>query len=284
MTFPTKTFGACAAIALLSACGGGGGGGPQTVFTYQTFGNSAVAGESTLAGVGIVQGEGGVATNTVIEIGTLDRQSRQLTIGDVVIDGVFDENQRTWTDGTTFVSESRLFASDNFQFMIPVQVSGINGGSDAPYIIGVVSRTQDLPAGGTFIFAGRAQVSALLEGQEGRADRTGNMTLTSNFQTDLVDVTISGLDGGLSFDEVRLNGLNVTNTNGNATFSGGTITFRNGTEVVQPIRNDPRPSASGAFFGGDPSGPTEVGGVFTVIGENDINNIFGIFAGNRQTP
>lgn len=291
MTFPTKTLGACAAIALLSACGGGGGGGPQTVFTYQTLG-SRVAGPSDVAAVGLEQGAGGVATNTTIKVGTLDRQSRQLRINDILIDGVFDEAEKTWTDGTTFVAESGLFSTNGFQFLLPVTVSTTNGDGASPFIIGVVSRTQDLPASGTFTFGGNAQVSAILEGQPDRAEGDGTLVLTSNFQTDRVNATISGLGGGLPFDTVQLTGMTIGTTGTGATFSGGTITFLNNTNVVTPILNGPQSSTSGAFFGGDTngpsgvsSGPTEVGGAFTVIGSdsiNNINNIFGIFAGESR--
>jgi pyridoxine kinase len=95
------------------------------------------------------------------------------------------------------------------------------------------------------------------------------------------------------FELNALTGMTIATSGPNATFSGGTITFI-GPDVPATLSpGATTSSASGAFFGGDTngpsgvsSGPTEVGGVFTVIGSDNINNIFGIFAGGRtnETP
>lgn len=282
MIFPTKTAGACAAIALLSACGGGGGGGPQTVFTYQPLGVDTVAGESDVAAVGYVRNGATLVGATEIQVGTLDRQSQQLTIGDVVIDGVYDDENGSWTGNDTVVTgDPESFGSENFAFLVPVNVEPLNNGPTSRYIIGVVSRTQDLPTGGTFTFNGSAEVTAILEGQADRAESGGTLVLTSDFQTDLVNATISDLGGSLPFNRVELQGMTIGSTGTGATFSGGTIAFLDPDGIVTPIPGTTMPSASGAFFGGDPRGPVEVGGAFTVIGSDNINNIFGIFAGSR---
>jgi hypothetical protein len=291
MTFPTKTFGACAAIALLSACGGGGGGGPQTAFTYQTLGSPA-PGTSDVAAVGLEQGEGGVATDTRIEVGTLDRESRQLRINGILIDGAFDQEQNIWTDGTTFVAESGLFSTNGFQFLLPVTVSATNGDNASNYIIGVVSRLQDVPTTGQFTFRGDASVGGVLENPYNQVAGEGDLVLTARFAgTRGVDVTLENFDGNLPFDRVQITGMTIATSGPNATFSGGTITFIGPDVPVTLSPGATTSSASGAFFGGDTngpsgvsSGPTEVGGVFTVIGSDNINNIFGIFAGNRTNP
>lgn len=283
MTFPTKTLGACAAIALLSACGGGGGGGPQTVFTYQTLG-SPVPGESTLAAVGLTRSgpDAGLADGTEVIIGKIERQTGRLTIGTEIVDAE-EVSPNVWRTAGYAVDQTDILGPTNLQFVLPVTVTEIGGTEFAsPYIVGVVSRTQDLPTSGLFSFSGSAFIGSLLENPAGGAESAGTLRLDARFGSGSgVNATITGLNANMPFTRVELQNMTISSTEGNATFSGGSISFFDDDRLVATVPNGPTLSTSGAFFGGDPRGPTEVGGVFTVIGENDINNIFGIFAGSR---
>jgi hypothetical protein len=290
--FHLKKIGAVTAIGLLMACGGGGGG-PQTVFTYQDI-DSTVPGSSTMVAAGLTRSDpSGLPDGTTVATGTLDREPRTLSINGVVVNGVYQQADGSWTAGGTTVSPSTLgiFANTStYDFFIPVIVD--NGEFASNYIVGVVSRTEDFPtSGGAVNYTGVARVEGILGG-DGSTPGTGfgsdgTLVLTADFSNSLVDAVISGLSGAnIDFDTVRINDLAIS-TGANATFAStgaSAIVFEDGGGVVTPLGADPTESASGAFFGGNPSGPdgpVEAGGVFAVNGDNG-NTIFGIFAADER--
>lgn len=298
--FHFKTYTAVTLIGLLAACGGGGagtsggGGSPSTIFTYQAL-VSTVPGTSTIVAAGLTQSDpSGLADGTDLVSGTLDRASRALTINGIVVSGVFETTSGSWTDGTATVSPSKLaiFANTNtYDFFVPVTVA--QGDFESQYILGVVSRTQDLPTEPgsqqtEITYSGVARVESIL-GRDGTAAGTaigsdGRLSLTADFANGLVDVVIDQLvNADMPFDTVRIDDL-VVDTGSDATFARngtGFITFANGEEAFSPsLGTSTSESASGAFFGGAVNeivAPVEAGGVFTVNGENG-NTIFGIFA------
>ena len=283
----SRTLGAITMAALLSACGGGGGGGPRTEFNYQPF-DSTVAGQSRIAAAGLTRTD--VDENpdgTEVRTGTLQREDRTLTVtldeaGQIT--GVFDADTESWTSGTTTVT-SYSALTGNFDFFIPVQVS-VDGGASNPYVLGVVSRTEDLPASGTVVFTGSARVGANLSADgvspNTYSESAGSLNLSANFGNDHVTATISGLTG-MPFTIVRMTNLQISGGS-DATFAldgGSTVTFSNTGGAVVPFTGAGTVnSASGAFFGGDGNGPVEAGGVFAVVGED--GNIWGIFAADDR--
>ena len=285
----SRTLGAITMAALLSACGGGGGGGPRTEFNYQPF-DSTVAGQSRIAAVGLIRLDGDFGPEgSEVVTGTLQREDRTLTVtldGAGQITGVFDPDTERWKSSDTVVM-AYADLSGNFDFFIPVQVAygGLNGFSD-PYVIGVVSRTEDLPSTGTFVFDGSAMVGANLSANTATTNSysqsSGTLVLRGNFGSSHVNGTISGL-AGMPFTTVQLTDLQMSG-GADATFaldSDSTITFSNGSGAVVPNTGDGTTNyASGAFFGGDGSGPVEAGGVFAVVGED--GNIWGIFAADDR--
>jgi len=300
--FHFKTYTAVTLIGLLAACGGGGGGGsssggggPRTVFTYQTF-DSEVPGDSDATAVGLTQSDpSGLPDGVTTIFGDLNRETRELTIDGVLV-GTFDEVNGSWTDGTTTVSPSDLavFANTStFDFFVPVTVTEA-GGFASTYIVGIATRTEDLPtdpdAGDTsYTFTGVAHVGGIL-GSDGSTAGTafesgGDLTLSADFQTGLVGAVIDDLtEGGIPFDTVRIADM-VIGTETSATFERtgtGFVTFENDGDAVTPsLGASTTESASGAFFGGATAGnverPAEAGGAFSVNGENG-NTIFGVFA------
>ncbi|MEJ8562151.1 hypothetical protein QTO30_13570 [Yoonia sp. GPGPB17] len=284
--FHFKTYSAMMVIGLLAACGGGGGGGPQTVFTYQTFENR-VPGTSTIAAAGLTRSApSGLPDGTEVQVGTLDREPRTLSIAGVIVEGELQSNGTWLGSNGTIVSPSELavFANTNYDFLLPVTVD--DGDFEGNYIVGVVSRTQDLPTdSGTVNYTGQARVDVILGGDGATPGDAfgsdGELTLTADFANGLVDVVIDELnENGMPFDTVRIDDL-VISSGANATFERtgtGFTSFASGLTPVEPaLGPSTTESASGAFFGGDPNGPVEAGGVFSVNGANG-NTIFGIFA------
>jgi hypothetical protein len=291
--FHLKTIGAATTIGLMAACGGGGDS-PQTVFTYQDF-NSDVPGTSTVAAVGLSQSDpSGLPDGTAVDIGTLDREPRTLSINGVIVDGVYQQADGSWTANGTTVSPSTMDIFSNtstYDFFVPVIVTA-SGGFASNYIVGVVSRTEDFPTtAGEVTYNGVARVEGIVGGDGSTAGTSfgsdGTLVLTADFSNNLVDAVISGLSGAnVDFDTVRINDLAIS-TGANATFAStgaSAIVFEDGGDTVTPLGADPTQSASGAFFGGNPSGPdgpVEAGGVFVVNGDNG-NTIFGIFAADGR--
>lgn len=287
MTHTSKLFGAIAVSGLLAACGAGGqGGGPQTVFNYQDI-NSEVAGTSRVAAVGLTRTQTDGATDgTEAVLGTLDRAPRTLTItvdNAGQITGIYNADTEQWTDGTKVVGPYPILTG-NFDFMLPVEVSA-NGESN-PYILGVVSRTEDLPtSNGTTTYSGSAMVGAIMSADGVApatfAESSGSLNLQASFSTSHVTAAITGLTG-MSFDTIRLQDLQISaGSDATFTFDGGsTIVFLDGDNEMIPYIGNFSTSADGAFFGGDPNGPVEAGGVFAVVG--DDGNIWGIFAADQR--
>ena len=282
----SRTLGAITMAALLSACGGGGGGGPRTEFNYQPF-DSRVAGQSRIAAVGLVQDEGsGIPTSTRSVLGTLDRgQTSTLSINGVIVNGV-EVSEQVWSDGNgnRVDLNNTLFRELDLQFSIPVDVSFASGLS-GQHMVGVVSRSEDLP-NGSAVYFGAADIDAILrptiDSEEQFMNSSGSLTLTARFGTDHVDATITGLVG-MPFTSIELRNLEIS-SGSDALFgwdAGSTIVFLNDGGTVTPlIGSDPNYAASGAFFGGDGNGPVEAGGVFAVDGED--GNIWGIFSANNR--
>lgn len=290
--FHFRTYGAVTVIGLLAGCGGGGGDGPATVFNYQNF-DSRVPGNSTIAAAGVTRSDAsGLPEGTTVEIGTLDRQPQTLSIAGVIVDGIFQQTDGSWSAGGTTVSPSQLdvFANTNtYDFFLPVTVTDSAGLADN-YIIGVVSRTQDLPTtSGSVDYTGQARVDGVLAGDGATAGQSfgsdGTLTLTADFAGGLVDVVISELNNAEApFDTVRINNLAISSGT-NATFertgTGFTSFTDDGSAYDPDFGGSTTESASGAFFGGNSGGPVEAGGVFSVNGANG-STIFGIFAADER--
>lgn len=286
MTFQLKTYGAFAAVALLAACGGGGDG-PKTVFTYQTFG-SEVPGTSTIAAAGLTRPSvDEYPDGTAVEVGTLERGTISvLNIAGIIASGA-EGPDNVWTDGTTTVAKSDILVG-NFDFLVPVTVTG--GGGAGTYIVGVVSRVEDLPTTtpGTFIYSGTARVEGILDSGSATPNSFGSdgeLTLSAKFEDSLVSLVIAQLnDAGMPFDTVTINDLAIS-TGANATFAsndGSTFAFANGSTPYTPdFGASFNESASGAFYGGDAIAPSEAGGAFAVVGANG-NTIYGIFAADER--
>lgn len=288
MTFPLKTFGALSACALLAACGGGGGGGPQTVFQYQTF-DSTVPGDRKIAAAGLTRPTANeYPDGTVVEVGTLTIETdgtNILDIAGIITSGT--KNGDSWTSGTTTVAASpTLFIDRNFSFLVPVDVTE-DGAAAGTYIVGVVARTEDLPTTGgkvSFTYSGSARVEGILDSATAtpvNLASNGELALTADFGNDLVDVVISQLtQNSIPFDTVTINGLSIS-SGPDATFANTASSRfqfeKNGETYLPDFGGDATESASGAFFGGDGTAPSEAGGAFSVNGTNG-NTIFGIFA------
>ena len=286
MTQHSKIIGALAVGGLLAACGGGGDSGPRTVFNYQDF-NSRVAGESRVAATGLTRTlTDGPADGTEVVLGTLDREPRTISVtvdNAGTITGIYDADNDQWTDGATVVTAYEDLTG-NFDFMLPVQISA-NGESN-PYLLGVISRTEDLPTGsGTSTYSGSAMIGAIMS-PDGVApaefsESSGDLDLEVSFSTSHATAIISSLSG-MPFDSVTLQDLQISaGTDATFTFDGGSsIIFLEGGGAFTPQIGDYTTSADGAFFGGDPDGPVEAGGAFAVVGED--GNIWGIFAADRR--
>ena len=110
------------------------------------------------------------------------------------------------------------------------------------------------------------------------------LRLTADFAAGVVDVVMENLAGtGAPIDEIAIGGLSIVNGGGDAIFaadSQSTIQFESGGTVVTPIGDPTSFDATGAFFGGDGSGPLEAGGAFQVDGTG--GGIFGIFVADDR--
>ncbi|NRB01090.1 MAG: hypothetical protein HRU32_14990 [Rhodobacteraceae bacterium] len=289
----TRNFGrACGAVTLLAslaACGGSGsddlgGGGPNTVFTYQTF-DSTVPGDSNVRAVGLDRDSGGLVVSVDNLAGLLSRQNQSLRIAGLIVDNDgISGNQ--WSDGSTTVTQinSAPFTGQ-YDFFVPVTVN--SGGFATPYLIGVVSRAQDLPSGGTASFTGQSLVTAILSGAGtggSSFEAMGEVTLTANFAANTVSAVMSSLTGsGATFDSVEIGNMVIQNSGGDAVFASGagtTFAASNGGGAVDPIGTVSDIQATGAFFGGDAQGPLEAGGTFNVVGAD--GQVFGVFAAEER--
>jgi hypothetical protein len=286
-----KTYSAVTVIGMLAACGGGGDDGPQSVFTYQSI-DSTVPGTSTIAAVGLTQSESGLPDGSTVKIGTLDREPQTLSIAGVIIDGIFQKSDGSWKAGETTVAPSELSSFSNtatYDFFVPVTVAVEGQSFQSNYIVGVATRTQDLPTGGSVNYTGQAYVEGIF-GNDGTTPSTsvssdGKLALNADFASGLVDVVINELnDPDITFDTVRLDKLKLS-SGANATFSRtgtGFVSYENdNADFNPPLGTSTTESANGAFYGGDADGPVEAGGVFNVIGENN-SRIFGIFAADER--
>ncbi len=275
---------------LMAACGGGGGGstgsttsGPSTIFTYQEF-DSTVTGTSDMAAAGWTRSNPDAEPDgTQVVLGTLSRATQTLAIDGIISSVAQDEVTGNWRSGTTTVSPSTLLASNDYDFLLPVEVTE-DGGEANTYVIGVVSRTQDFPEAGLgdVRFTGQASVGGLLNST--LFESTGNLTITADYDNRLVDVLIEGLnENGIPFDTVEITNLGIA-TGADATFSSSNtsvFSFENSGGTYTPATgNNTTQSASVAFFGGDSRGPAEAGGAFSVNG--DTGNIYGIFAAGER--
>lgn len=289
MHLTLKTTALTAAASLLAACGGGGGtgsttSGPSTIFTYQVFA-SEVPGTSDIAAAGWTRSNPDAAPDgTEVLVGTLSRADQSLAIAGIIASVAQDPDTGNWVSGGTTVSPSTVLSSNQFTFLIPVTVTE-NAGSAGTYVIGVVSRTQDFPevGGGTVSYTGPASVGGQLGSAE-PFESSGNLTITADFDSDLLDVAIDGLtQNSIPFSSVDITGL-VIASGADATFAstGSTVFSFEGTSgtYVPPTGAGTTQSASGAFFGGDNSGPLEAGGAFSVSG--NTGNIYGIFAADER--
>eukprot|EP01013_Petalomonas_cantuscygni_P039743 TRINITY_DN71303_c0_g1_i1.p1 TRINITY_DN71303_c0_g1~~TRINITY_DN71303_c0_g1_i1.p1 ORF type:complete len:308 (-),score=76.94 TRINITY_DN71303_c0_g1_i1:815-1738(-) len=295
---------ALVAVSLLAACGGGGGGGgPQTVFTSQTFNEFEVAGDSTVRAVGMTRNAGGEVTGNENRQGTLTRETQALEIAGLVIDAdgvpVIDgERAQAWSDGSTTVNSNLQPATaaifnGSYDFFLPVEVTRSGGGAEV-YLVGVSSRTADLPATGSAVFSGQASVGGIDDGAGGGSGAfkaTGDTTLTANFGTGLVDVVMDSLQGtGAPIDRIEIANMDITDNAGDAIFSSAdlsAITMFDGQTEVTPIGVLTDFDSTGAFFGGEntaagaPLGPVEAGGTFYATGPD--GQIWGIFAADERT-
>ena len=293
MTNYSKHIGAAAICGLLAACGGGGGDdGPQTVFNYQTF-DSTVPGESRVAAAGLTRTDpDGEYDGTEVVLGTLERASREITIsvdhaGNIT--GVYNSNTQIWTD----VSGGKVYANDaltgNFQFILPVIVEDSDG-LDNSYILGVVSRTQDLPiTPGITTYSGSAIVRGNMSPDGSQPNQSfqsaGDLGLAVDFTSRELTATISELTG-MPFETVELRQLEIS-SGSDATFSlgGGSVVFlRDGSPYTPEIGTILTTDADGAFFGIEEGSPAEAGGAFAVVGQT--GNIYGIFVADElvNTP
>ncbi|PUB17070.1 hypothetical protein [Yoonia sediminilitoris] len=281
MTSFTKTLLTLAGCTLLAACGGGGGGddGPRTVFTNQPL-DSRVPGESTIAAAGVVQDPfSGRAANVQVVLGSLDRPTQELDLRELIENGE-QIGENAWRSGSQTVTpvEDGAFASSNFAFLVPVNVT-TDGDVAGTYIVGVVSRTQDLPSSGSATFRGPASVSTLLGGTGGAsyAKASGDATITASFRNETVDLLVEDFSGDtMPFGSIEISDMQISNDS-NATFAsngGSSYDIGSGDIVGENARLD----AEGAFYGGDSNGPAEAGGAFLIKG--DDGEVFGVFAGN----
>ncbi len=274
---------ALALLTGLAACGGGGDGGPQTVFTYQTF-NSTVPGDSTVRAVGFDRDSGGLVIDLENLRGTLTRDTDALDIAGLIVDAN-GRSGNTWSDGTTTVSPSNAAAfTGTYDFLIPVTVT--RGGLSDTFLVGVATRHQDLP-GGSATFSGQSAVGGVLTGGGSGAsgfEAVGDLTLSADFTSGLVDVVMESLSGaGVPFDKVTLSDLAILNGAGDAIFAdaaGSGIEMTSGGVVIQPLGTIDDFAATGSFFGGDGNGPAEAGGTFYAEGPD--GQIFGIFVADQR--
>lgn len=266
----------------LSACNGSGDG-PNTVFTYQPI-DSTVSGDSTVRAVGVAQEAGNSIVVKNMQ-GTLTRENQALEIAGLIVD-TDGSSRGVWSDGTTTVAASGAPAfSGVYDYVLPVEVT--SGGLTNTYLIGVATRHQDLPSSGSATFTGQSIVNGILTGGgtgSSSFEASGDLSLTADFAAGVVDVVMENLAGtGAPIDEIAIGGLSIVNGGGDAIFaadSQSTIQFESGGTVVTPIGDPTSFDATGAFFGGDESGPLEAGGAFQVDGTG--GGIFGIFVADDR--
>lgn len=299
-------------IALLSACGGGGGGGgasggggggstggggsgggapvdPVDPVNPVTGGGPSYLGfdssSSTVVAVRLVGVDRSGSTPTLRNA----EGRRQGNTDGLSIDGLLDDadgrsSTDIWADGTTRIIATEDLTTDPFvgvngTYAIPVSVNENNsqGGAVRNYsVVGVETRSGDMPSSGTASFEGRATVGQILSG--GFADVRGDARLDASFAgAGDVDVTVDNLPSGLAYDEVRLRNMTISG----ATFEGGTVTYRSGGSTVTPEGSGGSDATVGAFYGADGSAPLEAGGAWVTTGAN--GQIFGTFLTDDRT-
>ncbi|MXU66694.1 transferrin-binding protein-like solute binding protein [Oceanomicrobium pacificus] len=291
MTPRYRTLTAGAALLTLAACGGGGGGGsngPNTVFQYQTF-DSTVAGTSNVTAVGLEPGTGGVPQAAARHTGTMDRTNKALNIAGLIIDSNGIQGDVWEGSGVTLVKANHPDLDGTYDYLVPVLASQ-NGGSTI-YLVGVTTRSQDVPTRGSATYSGQAVVGYITDVNNGSGGNAGsgggNMTLTADFLNNNIDMVLSQLAmSGMTFNEVRINGLNIGNGAGGGNRSqfshggGTTVALRGGESLADVIGTTTSTQVRGTFYGGENGAPAEAGASFVVNGSDGV--LYGIAAADER--
>lgn len=272
-------------LALSAGCSGSGGKeGPTSVFSYQTL-DSRVPGTSLMRAIGFSRDGDGNVTSPHSVHGTMVRESQAIDIAGVIVDSDGKSNDR-WTSGTTTVAPNRIaHFSGVYDYVAPFSVT--SGGYTGTYLIGVAARHDRLPTSGTAIYSGQSTVTGILTGGGAGASAfsaTGDLSLTADFQAGTVRVALNQLSGtGTPFDKLTLDGLAISNDQGDAVFgmgAAGSVTATNNGTAVTPIGTVSTKQVAGSFYGGDNQGPVEAGGSFNLTGPQ--GQLFGVFIADSR--
>ncbi|MGH1424962.1 MAG: transferrin-binding protein-like solute binding protein [Pseudooceanicola sp.] len=277
-------------VMIVSACGGGGGGTTKTpiIPPYETLASNA-ASTSALKGTAVrYSSPGGFVPDNVSVSGNLTHSTGAISFTDGTTslsdpDGrnangsYTDGRNRLSTDGSTGISAGYEYVT-LFHFFGP--------GSDSHGVYGIPTQTSDVPTLGSATYQGRANVAAfklnILRGDFVANMNNGDSAVKADFESGTVDVEMNNfrstdLYGNIStapLDEMTTTGMTIS---GNE-FSGGTVTTRLNGQQVDIAGSGATQSASGVFYGYDPSisAPDEVGGQ-ALISDGDAIHVRGVF-------
>ena len=254
----------------LSACGGGGGGGtsdpvgvPVLNFTDPYPGDST----ETLAVLGL---DTSGTPGTTAQTGTFNQNSNRITGSDLAGD---TNSSLTFSDLTG--GGRVLFSTPNGQRFSRIFDNTGTGGSSLG-VVGMVPRTTDVPGSNTVTYSGSSVVS--IADSSGVYDLAGTASVTANFGTGNVDVTLGSLSGTQQVTGGATNAVSNVTT---VSITGATISgagFSGGAVSATGFNTSGTQSHEGSFFGN--SGVQEAGGVVAVDGST--TDILGLYLTNRN--
>ena len=263
------------ALITLAACGGGGGGtdgggsgggGGATFSDDIAFGDITSTDSANLIVLSLDASEIAVTSET----GILNRQGNTFSYGSVV--GTISD------DRTSVELANGLITLDGEAGAFAARFDAEQGDINTLGIVGVASRTADLPSG-SVAYVGDTVIT--VEAGTDLFELTGTATITADFgaATQNVTTALTGLSGtrqpatGPREEVPNAGTLTIAGSTVNgATFSGGTATIDS---TVLSLSGAQTTALEGAFYG--PAG-VEVGGVFII--KDGSTRIFGDFLGN----
>lgn len=262
-----------------TTAGGAGGGGSDNIGSYELFKSSA-AKTSTLNGT--AQQIGGSATSRKLlnVSGSLTHNTGSITVKDATYT-LTDTNganaNKVISDGTSSLTYSPDFSGD-YQFAAPYFQTYKDDtiSYDVNGIIGIATKTSDIPTSNSAIYNGEAQ-AIIITPTSGFDLKSGKSEIVANFATAKVTATLNGFTStdqttGLPdfapIDEIKITDMSIS---GNQ-FSSGTISTTLDGKAVNLIGTNSTSTAQGSFFGYNNTDktPGEVGGHILSYGDAGI--------------
>ena len=277
----TAVLGGC--VMALTACGGGTTTNPPPVVTtpsYETL-TSTAAKTSTLAGTAIQINNTSDAVTRVDTTGSLTHNTGAMTVNDgtyTLTDADGFDAAGVLNDGAggTFTSDGTQGFTGTYDYVAAYEQSYTSGGTSytSSGIGGVVTSSGDVPTAGTATYTGEA-TGQIVTATTGTDLNNGTSTVTANFGSGTVDVTMTGFSAEdqatgatttAPIDTITATGMTIA---GNA-FSGGTFTTTNGGAIIDVTGANATGSGSGNFFGYDATNsiPDETGGIILLQGDS----------------